>query len=568
MTEGPDEPIRFAVWAPHADGCQLLTWMPRREGNWTRDDPDASTPMEPTEDGWWFVDAVGPVGTEYLFELRLGDEVLRRLDPRARGVTNSVGRSLVCAPFLDWTDDGFEARPLNEWVIYELHPGTFGGDLDGVVAHLDHLEALGVTAIELMPVAEFAGDLSWGYNPAMPYAVESSYGGPHALCRLVDAAHARGMAVILDVVYNHLGPSDLDLWRFDGWSEGDGGGIYFYNDDRAATPWGATRPDYGRGEVRTYLIDNARMWLGEYHLDGLRLDSTTNIRNRGGGGDPFADLEDGWRFLTELTSTLRAEFPRAVLIAEDLLADPRVTAPVDAGGLGFHLQWAAEFVHPVRAALMEIDDFHRDMGGVVGAVVGGPDGGARVVYTESHDEVANGQTRMPAEIDRDAPGAVHAIRRSVAGGVLMTAALGVPMIFQGQEWAEEDWFDDSVEVRWQRREERAGLVTLWGDLVRLRTGADDRAPALRGDRVEAWHRDGVVVVRRWGLGGAEAACLAVVNLTGVERRVELPESDAGWTLVFAADWSGYHDSGEDRTEVVDRAVVLPAYGSAILSVTR
>jgi 1,4-alpha-glucan branching enzyme len=290
-----------------------------------------------------------------------------------------------------------------------------------------------------------------------------------------------------------------------------------------------------------------------------------NIRNHAGSGDPGADLEDGWRFLAELTSTVRAEFPRAVLVAEDLQTDPRITAPVDDGGLGFHLQWAADFVHPVRAALEVLDDLHRDLDAVVAALAGGADAGARVVYTESHDEVANGRTRVPAEIDPEAPDAVHAIRRSVAGGVLTMAALGVPMLFQGQEWADEDWFDDAVDVRWQRREERSGLVTLWGDLVRLRSGVDDRAPGLRGDRIDVRHHEGVVSVRRWGLGGEDAACLAVANLTGVERRVGLPAGPGGWTCVFAADWSGYHESGEDRTGIVDGEIVLPAYGSAILA---
>ena len=125
--------------------------------------------------------------------------------------------------------------------------------------------------IELMPVNEFAGDISWGYNPAYPYAVEEAYGGPDGLKEFIDASHGLGMGVVLDVVYNHLGPSDLDIWQFDGWQENDKGGIYFYNDYRSATPWGDTRPDYGRQEVRDYLTDNALMWVNEFHADGLQL---------------------------------------------------------------------------------------------------------------------------------------------------------------------------------------------------------------------------------------------------------------------------------------------------------
>ncbi len=139
-------------------------------------------------------------------------------------------------------------------------------------------EELGINAVEVMPVTEFPGDFSWGYNPAHPFAVESIYGGPDAFKRFVKAAHEHGIAVIVDVVYNHFGPSDLDLWQFDGWSENEKGGIYFYNDRRSQTPWGETRPDYGRGEVRQYLRDNALMWLEEYHADGLRWDMIPYIR--------------------------------------------------------------------------------------------------------------------------------------------------------------------------------------------------------------------------------------------------------------------------------------------------
>ena len=127
------------------------------------------------------------------------------------------------------------------------------GEFDAVSARLGHLRKLGVNAIQIMPVAQFAGGQSWGYNPSHIFAVDSDYGGPLAFKRFVRRAHQNGIAVILDVVYNHLGPSDLDLWQFDGWSENGLGGIYFYNDERAQTPWGATRPDYGRGEVRQYL---------------------------------------------------------------------------------------------------------------------------------------------------------------------------------------------------------------------------------------------------------------------------------------------------------------------------
>ena len=205
---------------------------------------------------------------------------LSRIDPYARKVTNSTGNGIIYDPqAFDWGDDTFTIASWNELIIYEMHIGTFHvkekghpGTLDSAIEKLPYLRELGINAVEVMPIMEFSGDFSWGYNPSHPFAVESIYGGPDAFKRFVKAAHEHGIAVIVDVVYNHFGPSDLDLWQFDGWSENEKGGIYFYNDRRSSTPWGETRPDYGRGEVRQYLRDNALMWFEEYHADGLRWD--------------------------------------------------------------------------------------------------------------------------------------------------------------------------------------------------------------------------------------------------------------------------------------------------------
>lgn len=546
----------FDVWAPHAEDVALLLFT----------DPAGAPsvhPMQPSPDGVWRAEVDAPCGTQYLFRLRAGAATWERKDPRGRQVTNSVGRSVVTE--LRPAQRGFTPRPVNEWVIYELHPRTFGGTLDGVADRLDYLKDLGITAIELMPIAEFAGDVSWGYNTAFPFAVESSYGGPDALHRLVDQCHGLGIAVIVDVVYNHLGPSDLDLWRFDGWSEGDGGGIYFFNDWRAATPWGATRPDYGRPEVRQFLIDNARMWLGEYAVDGLRLDATNFVRNADGHNGPDRDIADGWAFLQELTTTLHDEFPDAVLIAEDLQQQPLVTTPVDEGGLGFSLQWAAGFVHPIRASLTSLDDVTRNLDGVAAAVAD-PDGWRHVVFTESHDEVANGQTRVPAEIDPGDPEAPHAIRRSALGAVLTMTSPGVPMLFQGQEWADEDWFDDVKPLQWDRAKQRSGIVQMWRDLIRLRR-EDPRTAGLRGDGVSVEHlAGGVLVVRRWDTAPQDAVVVALNISANDLDAVDLGlDPDRSWRCVFSSDWSGYHRSGGNTDlDVIDGVSSLPSYAAAIL----
>ena len=532
--------------------------------------------MQRGEQGVWTVEAELPVGTEYVFRIRHREETFERIDPKARAATSSIGRSVMTQDSFEWTDSAFSAAPLSDWVIYELHPGTFAGSLDGLVDKLDFIVDIGVNVIELMPVAEFAGDQSWGYNPALPFAVESSLGGPDALKRFVNAAHARGIAVVLDVVYNHFGPSDLDLWRFDGWSENEGGGVYFFNDWKAKTPWGDTRPDYGRNEVRQFIVDNALMWIEEFHFDGLRLDSTVNIRNAHGETGPNGDLPEGFSLLATLTDTIRASNPSAILIAEDLQRDRRLTASTSDNGLGFHLQWSGQFVHTVRSALEAIEDGERDVEALMGAIEGTHEGANRVVYTESHDEVANGRTRVPAEIDPGDPQSMWAIRRSGLGAALMMSSVGVPMLFQGQEWGEEDWFDDARDLKWERRSSRPGVVALWRDLINLRTGADPRARGLSGDRI-ALHRNDtnrlMLTLWRWGLGGEAASAVTVINLSSAQEEVQIPVPVLGqWDVVFASDWSGYHESGSDVvpsslwTAEGEAAlkIVVPSYGAIIL----
>ena len=210
--------VAFRVWAPHAEAVHVT-------GSFT-DWSEEGLPLTAEENGVWAGNAPeAKPGDEYRFLIRNGGETHSRIDPYARAVTNSVGNGIVTAdPPL--TDD-FAPPPWNRMVIYEMHVGTFarteesGGDLEEAADRFAHLKRLGVNAVQIMPVAEFAGDVSWGYNPAHIFAVESAYGGPEGLRAFVAAAHKAGIAVILDVVYNHFGPSDLDLWRVDGWSEID-----------------------------------------------------------------------------------------------------------------------------------------------------------------------------------------------------------------------------------------------------------------------------------------------------------------------------------------------------------
>ncbi|MCA9134538.1 MAG: 1,4-alpha-glucan branching protein, partial [Planctomycetales bacterium] len=327
-----DRGVSFRVWAPHADSVAVV-------GSFNHWDDQAHRCQRQDQGCWSVIVDDAKIGDEYKFVITRQKQRFERIDPRARAVTNSVGNAVVVANDFDWQGDQFHMPPWNETVIYEMHIGTFHrtgesvGSFDTAIERLPYLRDLGINAVELMPLAEFAGDYSWGYNPAHPYAVETAYGGPDGLKRFIRASHQHGIAVIVDVVYNHFGPSDLSLWQFDGWSENDKGGIYFYNDWRSATPWGDTRPDYGRREVREYIFDNALMWLEDYHADGLRYDMTLYMRSV--DGDESKVIPDGFSLAQQINSEIHNRFPGKILIAEDLRNNNSITLDGEHGGAHF-----------------------------------------------------------------------------------------------------------------------------------------------------------------------------------------------------------------------------------------
>ena len=511
--------VGFRVWAPNASRVFVA-------GTFNGWSPDA-TPLANEHNGYWSADVPGAKpGDGYKFRILNGEQELWRIDPYARQVTNSVGEAVVLDPNFDWGDDDFRAPAWNAMTIYEMHLGTFTssgeglpGDFDTAAEKLPHLADLGVNTILVMPPSEFPGDISWGYNPSHVFAVESSYGGPQAFKRFVRTAHQHGIAVLLDVVYNHFGPSDLDLWQFDGWSENAMGGIYFYNDWRANTPWGDTRPDYGREEVRQYIRDNALMWLHEYHVDGLRFDATAYIRNVKGNDNPGDDLPEGWNLLRWINDEINAREPWKITIAEDLRNNEAITARTDAGGAGFNAQWDAGFVHPVREALIAAEDIHRNMVSVAAAIANryNDDAFRRVIYTESHDEVANGKARVPEEVWPQNADSFFAKKRSTLGAGLVFTSPGIPMIFQGQEFLEDGWFDDSKPLDWAKLEKNAGIFRLYRDLFRLRRNADGVTPGLTEQFVHVHHVDPdkrVIAYHRFGQGEAAHATVVVANFNG------------------------------------------------------
>ena len=557
--------------APHAHGTTFRVWAPHADAVFVTGDfnewAEGAAPMTPEEGGLWSVDLpdVG-VGAEYRYRIVAGETDVSRIDPYARCVTNSIGNAVVYGSEFDWGDDGFEMPAWNRLVIYEMHVGTFARSDDGrsgtfadAAAKLDHLRDLGINAVQVMPIQEFAGDVSWGYNPAHLFAVESAYGGPDAFKAFVRQAHARGIAVILDVVYNHFGPSDLDLWQFDGWSENEKGGVYFYQDHRSTTPWGDTRPDYGRIEVRDFIRDNALYWLSEFRVDGLRFDMTLYMRTiSGDDGDEADSLPEGWSMMQWLNDEIGRVHPGRITIAEDLRSKDAMTAPTGEGGAGFGAQWDAGFVHPVRAILTAPSDDDRDMGALEAALTHAYNGDPfqRVVYTESHDEVANGTARIPHEVGGEGRPGRAAQKLSTLGAALVMTAPGIPMMFQGQEFLEGGWFDDSVPLDWDRNEAFRGISRLWRDLTALRLDRDGMSGGLGGRDVDIVHLDHdrktIAFLRK---DDAESdAVLVVMNLRAEpvdDLPLDLPEGGA-WRLRVNGDWTGYSpDFGDHPAHDLD-----------------
>jgi maltooligosyltrehalose trehalohydrolase len=316
----------FAVWAPKAKKVSVQVG----ESEYAMEGPDTR--------GWWkaAVENAGP-GSDYGF--KLGEDGAVYPDPRTlwqpQGV-HGLSRVYDQAAFV-WHDERWQALPLGSAIMYELHMGTFTreGTLDSATQRLDYLFELGVTHVELMPVAEFAGDRGWGYDGVDLFAVTEHYGGPDALKRFVDACHARGLAVVLDVVYNHFGPVGSYAGKFGPYLTGN-----------HCTPWGdaVNLEDAGSDEVRRFFCDNALMWMRDYHIDGLRLDAIHGLADR----SAVHFLEQLSAEVEVLETTLGR---RLVLIAESDLNDPKVVRPREAGGWGMDAQWNDDFHHALFTVL-------------------------------------------------------------------------------------------------------------------------------------------------------------------------------------------------------------------------
>ncbi len=564
-----DTGVTFRVWAPFATTMAVAGTF----NGWSA----TADPLFAETDGYWSVDVSGAkVGDQYKFVVTgaSASSPLWKNDPYARELTQSNGNSVVADANFTWDSTGYQTPQWNEAVIYELHVGSFQFDLaslaqrgtfDSVIAKLDYLKDLGINAIEIMAAGEFPFDYSWGYNQSYMFAIENLYGGPNGFRNLVNQAHNRGIAVIFDVVYNHIGPNDCDMWQFDGWSENGGGGIYFYNDWRKTTPWGDNRPDYGRSEVRQYLRDNAVRWLEQRYCDGLRWDATGWIRNvYGNNNDPANDIPDGWGMLQSINDEIRGSQPWKVSIAEDMQQNPWLTKDSGSGGAGFTSQWDAGFIHPVRQAIIPADDNGRNMYDVQAAIEQRYNGDAigRVIYTENHDEDANGHQRVPEEIWPGNAGSYFSKKRSTLGAALVFTSPGIPMIFQGQEFLQYGWFDASKELDWNLATSESGILTLYRDLIHLRRNWFNNSRGLQGQNVHVHHvnnADKVIAFHRWDQGGAGDDVVVVLNMANraYDSYVVGFPRPGMWRVRFNSDWVGYSPDFGNQASLDTLSVVGP-----------
>ncbi|MCL2659948.1 MAG: malto-oligosyltrehalose trehalohydrolase [Acidobacteriaceae bacterium] len=422
--------FEFTVWAPLVERIAVVVGEKRfpmgRMGN----------------RGWWTarIEEAGP-GTDYAF--LLDDDPKPYPDPRSlwqpHGV-HGVSRLYDHAAFR-WSDSGWQAPPLSSAILYELHIGTFSpeGTFDGAIRRLDHLVRLGVTHVELMPVAEFPGGFGWGYDGVSLFAVKQSYGGPDGLKRFVDACHAKGLAVVLDVVYNHFGPEGNYSGRFAP-----------YRTDRHHTPWGeAVNLEFeASDEVRRFFCDNALMWLRDYYVDGLRLDAVHEFVDR----SAIHFLE---QLSTEVEALSQSPGRRLVLIAESDLNDPRVVTPRQLNGYGFDAQWNDDFHHALFTVLHSPEreqGYYADFGSmeklakslaevfvndgvyskyrrrIHGRPVGDLPRHRFVGFLQNHDQVGN---RARGERVEHLVG----LERAKVGMGLALLSPFIPLLFQGEEFA-------------------------------------------------------------------------------------------------------------------------------------
>lgn len=529
LGEGAARHVVFRVWAPNASKVAVSG-----DFNGWKEDPLQKEAARP---GHWMLDSRrARPGDGYRFVI----DGLQRRDPRARAVDMGENKSFIVDPreFRRGPADPWKMPAKEDLVMYEMHLGTFAGGIPGntplferAVKRLPYLKALGINCIQLMPVNEFSGERSWGYNPGDLHAVESAYGGAEAFRNFIRTCHTNGIAVLLDIVHNHYGPENIACWQFDRPGPGDQGGIYFYEDEeRALTEWGP-RPDYSKPEVRSFIVDSVKLFLTEYQIDGFRWDSVHNIRYYLSGQRSNAD---GDRLLAEANEWMRKNRPDALRIAED--------HAFDGGGVGFDAQWNSAF-QATLSALVRGGDAQRDVT-MLAEELERMDGLNWVNFAECHDSAGdlNQHHRLPAYIDPAAPDSPRARALALlASGIAMTVP-GFPMMLQGFEMHDVDDFSDNIPVPWARAQStHAGIVRAHADLIHLRRNTKGFTPGLKGEEIDVLHCDDTAKVVAYARQARNAprdrASVVVANFSGA------PLKQYGVRFPASGAWFCHYNSG-------------------------
>jgi 1,4-alpha-glucan branching enzyme len=537
-TPHSDGSTTFRVWAPFVDAVAVKinggTAVPlaKEDGH-----PD------PADTTWVGTVSGAKAGDKYRYAIQRGGATREFNDPRAQQLTgfdlpdgfglagnDDKPQSVIVDP--NFSMPAFTEPTFNTMVIYEMHIGTFNNTFAGAIEKLDYLKELGINAVEVLPITQnplFSDhtppDHDWGYDPVQLFAVKSRYGTPQELKEFIKQCHQRQIAVIVDVVYNHLVENNL-LKEFGGFTLPEiPGGIYLYGGDRANTNFGP-RPDYGRPQVRRYIIENALMLLREYGVDGLRFDDTVDIRTFDPGR---AANNEGADLLREINSSYRNTDPKQpgkITIAEDLQSSGDVTLQTGPTGLEFNSQWDDTMVNVMRDVVTKVNDSDRNLSAVRDALQKkmASDVFTRVIYTENHDQVGHppGQNRLPTLIDINDHESVFAKKRSTLAAAIMLTSPGIPMIFQGQEMLEtrDFGFRTPTPVDFNRAADPKfrGIVQMYRDLIALRRNLAGQTGGLTGQNLNVFHLDDgnkTLAYHRWERGGVGDDVVVVANFSNV-----------------------------------------------------
>jgi len=576
----------FRVWAPKSKSVHLLILSGKAAG---------TLPMQPEGKGYYSITVPGAAdGDRYLFELDSGKSYP---DPVSRYQPDGVHEpSQVVDPALfQWGDEGWQGIPLEEYRIYEIHVGTFTreGTFEAAIEHLDYLVDLGITALELMPVSQSPGTRNWGYDGAYHFAPQNSFGGPKGLRRLVNACHGKGLAILLDVVYNHFGPEGCYLGEF---------GHYFT--DKYRTPWGdAVNLDGAESDpVLEYFLSNAGCWINEFHFDGLRLDAVDLIFDQ----TPRPLL----RRLADEMHLYRGRLGRRIhLFAENDTNDVRLINAPEKGGLGLDAQWCDNFHHALRTLLTgETTGYYEDFGqfGQLqkafsdafvytgeysryrrrrhGAPTERHPGSQFVVFCQNHDQVGNRKCG-------DRLSATLPLNQLLLAAATVILSPYLPLLFMGEEYgerapfhyfidhsdpelvemvrkgkseehpsgvcegevpdpaAEATYLESKIDVASAKEGEQAVLLAFYKKLFSLRTSL----PALQVFQRDAMEATGlpeqkVLFFRRWT---GENSVLCLFSFSNIRQEVPLALPPGSWERVLdssAKKWRGPGDEAPDKVE--------------------